>query len=291
MLRARLLAPVCLIGLLIATLAPSAGAATRTPALRAPVETVVPLTSGGLQRNYLLVRPDGPTANLPLLVFLHGISTTPRGELQRDAGLLTLVEEGKLLLAYPAGYHGSWDTNDNCCGFAYTRHVDDVAFVHAVIADVIATKHTKASRTYLAGYSNGGKLAMTIACTSPKGIAAFAEYGANPEPCATRVRAPYFLGSGGRDTTEPIHGKLVDRKGPHFALLSGLHAILTRDGCHGAGIVTTVSSAVLTNWTGCAKGNVDYVEWKTATHELPRPPLVPTSASVGTLMWSFLSAH
>lgn len=271
--------------------AKAAAGAPVTSTLRAPVETNVTLFSGGLRRTYLLVAPDGPTTGLPLVVFLHGISATPRVELKRDVGLSTLVGEGKFVLVYPAGYHGSWNTGDHCCSTAYAAHVDDVAFVRAVVENVSATEHTKTSRTYLAGYSNGGKLAMTIACTSPRGFAAFAEYGANPGPCPTRVRAPFLLGVGGRDTTEPFGGRNADVKGPHYSLTSGLHAILTRDGCHGSGTVSSASSASLRQWDGCAKGAVDYVVWTSATHEIPRPPLVPTSASFGQLMWNFFSTH
>lgn len=266
----------------------SAGARPATPA-PPPVKTLVNLTVGGRQRSYLLVAPAGATVGLPVLIFLHGVTTTPGQELDRD-GYFPLVEERQAVLVYPTGYRGSWNAGDGCCGAALTDHFDDVSFIAAVAANVTKTEHTDAKRVYLAGFSNGAKLVWKVACDAPAGFAAFVEFGGNPAPCAARGRAPFFIGVGGKDRTEPITGKIGDERGPHPAIGPELAKIVTRNGCPGSGSSTTLGTAIVRSWTGCTHGSVSYVTWSTADHHWPRPPLVPPQGSAATLTWAFLQS-
>lgn len=263
-----------------------------TPALPNPpaIQKTISLTVDGMQRSYLLVTPAGATVGLPVLIFLHGVTTTPGEELDRD-GFEPLAQNRQAVLVYPGGYRGSWNAGDDCCGAALLDNVNDVDFLKAVAADVTKGEHTDAKRVYLGGFSNGAKLVWKIACDAPVQFAAFAEFGGNPGACANRGVAPFFVGVGGKDGTEPIVGKPADTRGPHPAIKPELTTILAKNGCAGSSKTSKVDTAVITAYASCAKAPVTYVDWLTEDHHWPRPPIVTAQGSAATLIWEFFSAQ
>ncbi len=172
-------------GVSVAPVSPSTTTApTVVAATPQPVTTTVTMREGGMIRSYVLVRPSKSNgAMLPVLVVLHGRDASPQAEEQRT-GFVPVV--GQAILVYPAGYDESWNAG-TCCGGAQTAGVDDVGFITAVVHQVLTSQSdADASRVYLAGYSNGGKMALRMACTSSKLFAGIAAYGAvSALPCAT----------------------------------------------------------------------------------------------------------
>lgn len=64
------------------------------------------------------------------------------------------------IVVYPAGYDRSWDAG-YCCGPAQRLGVDDLAFFEAMIHAVFNSEPgTSARQMYLAGFSNGGRMAF-----------------------------------------------------------------------------------------------------------------------------------
>ncbi|MGH7686798.1 MAG: alpha/beta hydrolase family esterase [Candidatus Dormibacteria bacterium] len=122
------------------------------------------MAAGGLQRAWWLARPDKPLrAELPLALVLHGRGATPLDEAQRT-GLLPQVAAGRLIAAYPEGYAASWDAG-TCCGDAYTAHVDDVTFLSALLHRLQALPDVLPDEVAVIGFSNGGKMALRLACS------------------------------------------------------------------------------------------------------------------------------
>jgi polyhydroxybutyrate depolymerase len=138
-----------------------------------------PLSWGGLHRYYLVARPESVPAGarLPVLVVLHGHGMIP-ASIERLTHFLQTA--GDAVVVYPAGYYSSWDAG-YCCGVAARAGTDDVGFLEAVIRQVLRSQPgTSAHHVFLAGYSNGGRMAYRMACQDQGAFAAVAAVEAVP---------------------------------------------------------------------------------------------------------------
>lgn len=121
------------------------------------------LVPGQGVRRYAVYLPAG-TGVRPLIMAMHGGGGTAR--IQASTTLLArLGAQQGVLIAFIEGSGAIQTFNaGNCCGSAQTQNVDDIAFVAAVLADVVATYSVDASRVYATGFSNGGMMSHRIAC-------------------------------------------------------------------------------------------------------------------------------
>lgn len=281
---------------------PGTGAATANPQPTLAPGTIATLSSievGGTRRFYLVVAPMRQRVDLPLLVVLHGRSITVQDEAIRT-GFLPLAQSGAAVLVYPVGVEQSWNAGQGCCGGAAAIGVDDPAFIHDLATDASRQLRIDPSRTYLVGYSNGGKLAFQLVCDYPSAFTAFATYGAVPlASCASRMAPPLSaLISGG--TADP-ELDAPDAPPPAAHAVAETAAIWrTRNGCAPSATVRHVSMVTVTSWTNCRAGTaVESVLYSGLTHYWPTatPGPVTFSTTVGaqaaaaTLMWDFLSRH
>jgi polyhydroxybutyrate depolymerase len=252
----------------------------------------VRLSSDGRSRTAIVLDTDQPTDRhsagpVPLVVVLHGRNSTPAEELVRT-GLADLAANGSAVLAYPAGIGQSWNATTGCCATAAKQHVNDVGFLRALLTAIDKHLPVDPSRTYLVGYSNGGRLALTAACAVP-GIAGVATYGtAEPARCATgRTLPPVFIGYGSADPhTAPGHV-------PGHGITAPATAADWRsvEGCTDASSRSTVGPATLTEWTSCRDhGRVALARWDGLTHRWPGAGVVPADATGAALMWRFLTS-
>jgi polyhydroxybutyrate depolymerase len=136
-----------------------------------PSPAATPSTTPSLiaARPYGLLVPASYRAStpMPLVVVLHGYGSNGR-EQANYFGLLADAEEHGYLLAYPDGLvdpRGSrfWNATDACCNF-YGAGVDDVAYLGAVLDDVLARYTVDSRRVFVVGHSNGGFMAHRLAC-------------------------------------------------------------------------------------------------------------------------------
>jgi polyhydroxybutyrate depolymerase len=124
-------------------------------------------------RVYELQAPKDASADapLPLLITLHGYAAS--GWAQNVVFPFTEVVDAKgFVLARPNGTLNSlgkrfWNATDYCCDFDRTE-VDDVAFVRALVDDVRARRAL--GRVYVVGHSNGGFMALRLACDAGDAI-------------------------------------------------------------------------------------------------------------------------
>jgi polyhydroxybutyrate depolymerase len=132
------------------------------------------LPFGGLQRSFLVhVPPQATAAPLAVVVNFHGGGSNAaqqRGYSGMDAaadrhGFVAVYPDGtgvrpgqRLLLTFNAGL---------CCPPATLRNVDDVGFVHAIIAWLGDRLPVDPRRIYATGMSNGGMMAHRMAAESP----------------------------------------------------------------------------------------------------------------------------
>lgn len=241
-------------GSIAAATSTAAPSPTSTPAPTAAATVTVSQTTrsidvNGSTRQYLQISPNGATSpSVPIVVVLGGIQASVQLELSRD-DLLPLAQEGSIELVYPVGFDESWNAG-GCCGDAAAEGVDDTTFIEDLVA-TLDPGHM--APVFLVGYSNGGRLAYTLACADPALVDAFAVVKAVPvTPCASQApvtilqiaatddwEVPYQPGDSG-DVSPPVTQQV--------ALLQ------QSNGCGAASTTTVTGSLTDVTWTACAQG-------------------------------------
>jgi polyhydroxybutyrate depolymerase len=191
--------------LLAAVLAPPASAGNG-------ISLTLATPYGGQVRTFnLYVAPRVPAqVPVPLLIVLHGLYLDP-ATTEASSGLDAVADSQDVALVYPAGVGGSWDAGA-CCGEAHAQRVDDVGFLAALVGLVGRIRPIDLNRVYLAGFSNGGMMALKAACDRPDVFAAAVAVASTLQtPCLGRHPVNALLLNGERDTTIPYDGERYSR--------------------------------------------------------------------------------
>jgi polyhydroxybutyrate depolymerase len=167
--------------LIALALGPGCAAVGSTPvALESGLhERTLPIRIGFVRRSYVIYLPahyDG-SRPLPLVVSVHGAFSTAELH-QKRTGFNAVADEVGFAVAYPRGM-GLFDrlrhwNSGHCCGPARFTLLDDVAYLDAVIDDVMDRVRIDPSRVYMAGYSNGGMMTHRFAAERSRRLAAAA---------------------------------------------------------------------------------------------------------------------
>ncbi len=245
----------------------------------------------GSTRVYQSVVPAQLDGRAPLLVVLHGRNQS-LPTVVSQTGFLGLARSRRVVLAFPVGEDRSWNAGHGCCGLAGSQGLPDLTFVAAVVADAVRTLPVDATRIYLVGYSNGGKLAYSEACAHPALFAAVATYGAVPlVPCDVNAPPlPFLLAAGTADRIVPSAG--APRGHPVLpSVQEALRWLRSRDRCADDPLArpSVLGRVLVTRWTRCrAGGEVESVLYRGRGHLWPSSQAVGKAAAASTLMWSFL---
>lgn len=270
--------------------APSLASGPVKPHAVTYTNTTVDMTYQGVARSYLMVRPSTVSkVKLPVIVVLHGRDVTPAYEAERTDFTSVVTPS---ILVYPTGQGESWNAG-NCCAAAQVAHLDDASFVRAVIAKVKATQADAApGKVFLAGYSNGGKLALTLACQDPGDFQAIAVFGATEAATCPNRQPVNLLELGGTaDTQVPASNAapLPEADGyqpPSF--LQEIQMYRDADGCSDQAIVTTVGAVTLTSWVHCNGARVGEGVITGQNHDWPVGS--GTTPSAEGVMWAWFKA-
>lgn len=142
-----------------------------------PGSRLFSLSVDGREREYLLHLPpnivhEGP---LPLVVVFHGYAGSARS-MERGTGMSDKADREGFIAVYPqaTGFiRTTWNAGF-CCGDAYLQGVDDLKFFKELIETLRTNLNIDIARIYVAGFSNGGMMAYSIATQMPDIIAAIA---------------------------------------------------------------------------------------------------------------------
>jgi polyhydroxybutyrate depolymerase len=226
------------------------------------------LSFDGLDRTFRVHVPDAiaPASGYPALIVLHGGTGNGR-QIERSSGFSELADQFGFVAVYPDGtgpvdMRYTWNA-DNCCGFAYRQHVDDVGFISALIDELIANDDVDPSRVYVTGFSNGAMMTFRLACELSDRIAAAAPYAGalNTDSCAATNPVPILIINGDADQNVPVAGGTSDERGSAsqaeridnptaFAVQTWVQI----DACAGAPVSTNDTEALVTTYSGCAGG-------------------------------------
>lgn len=134
----------------------------------------------GRRRSYLVHIPEAYDGRrkLPLVIVLHGgggncksaAKMTRFSEKADREGFIVVYPNGTGLLA---DRFLTWDAGD-CCGYAKSNQVDDVAFVRALIDRLSSELSVDPTKVYVAGFSNGAMMAYQVGCQLADRVAAIA---------------------------------------------------------------------------------------------------------------------
>ena len=167
-------------------------------------------TADGRTRQYILHIPpaygDG-SQRLPLVVNLHGFALTD--DLYFDyTDLHAKADEAGFILLTPEG--ASTETTEqhhwNTSGATATEP-DDTAFLNALLDHAESSLCVDSDRVYFAGYSNGARMSVQLACNLADRIAAIALVaGVAPPACSSAPPMPLIAFHGTEDGLIPIDG-------------------------------------------------------------------------------------
>ena len=233
----------------------------------------------GLERTYLTVAPRTLTGRVPVLVLMHGVAMDAAGILDMT-GLD--ARTGPAVIVAPEGWHRSWNAG-GCCGAAFRAGIDDVSFIRATLAQVLAADPAAdPARVYAVGFSNGGRMAYRLACDLPGTFSGFVAAEAVPvdgcpalHPLDIMIVAQQDDPLLSVDAEEPP--KWVDGS-PEPTVDATVAREKALDGCTGDPTVTYAGVAEIHRWACAAGTRLTYVWYPGGTHSWR----APSGATPGT---------
>lgn len=216
-----------------------AAAAGLAPAALGASPQALTLAHGGVERSYLRYVPDrvsGSASKAPLVLVLHGGRGRARG-MVLYSGFNRLADRHGFVVAYPQGLDRRWSD-----GRAVNGATDDIGFLLKVVDASVAAGRVDPARVFVAGISNGGFMALRLACDATARFAGVAAVTAQlTEYLSTRCRPsrpiPVLLLNGTDDPLVPYKGGVVaPRFGGRGAVISTdatLGFWAWRNGCSG----------------------------------------------------------
>jgi polyhydroxybutyrate depolymerase len=148
-----------------------------------PVERT--LDAGGRERSLILYVPATLPPGAPLVIMLHGSTQTAASFRQSTgASFDALADRQGFVVAYLDGYKNNWDDCRKAASYpARADHIDDEAFVAAVVALLAKERGIDPKRVFAVGHSNGAQMAYRLALERPDLVAGIAAVSAGlPTP-------------------------------------------------------------------------------------------------------------
>ena len=252
--------------------------------------------------------PDAAGRQLPLVLALHGTGGTGR-LMATLSGLSRLADREGFRVAYPQA-QGEPGTEDPARGAAWNAgpgfgcplhaEADDVGFLQAVVERVERHGPVDPRRIYVAGFSNGARMATRLALEASSWVAAIAAVAGSPVAGPAPVRpVPTLAFHGTEDRHIPYLGGLGSQ-GRRLAAPPALEALAqwaVLMGCGEGPERTWRGPHALDRWRG---GEVDVGLWTVAGmgHAWPGGRAYAPGADApapdlpaAELIWAFFEAH
>jgi len=234
-----------------------------TSAVQAETSTLG-INVSGVDRTYRLYVPAAVRTPGAVVIALHGNMGTAE-RLEKSMAWGKVAEREGFAVVYPQGIDNAW--NDGRPAYRKlnkrARPGDDVPFLNALADKLIADKIAQPGRIYLMGVSNGGFMAMRMACEASAKFAGFAPVIASaPVEYETGCRwpdaFPILVMGGTADTFIQWQGNSALGILP-LPKLAGL--VAAANGCN-AFVTDTLpdfvpddgSTVTATSWRGCKTG-------------------------------------
>lgn len=269
---------------------------------------VMTLDWRGTRRQALVHDPPGAVgACLPLVVALHGTGGTAR-LMAVLSGFNRLANEQGFRVVYPQAL-GETGTEDPGVGAAWNAgpgtgcplhpEADDVGFLSAVVGHLVDSHQADPQQCYVAGFSNGARMAYRLALEAPWVSAAAMVAGAPVWGAAPARPVPTLAFHGTEDRHIPYEGGVgsMGRRLPVLPAPDALARWAALMGCGRAEPEERIDPHTLRTWSsqGCTVGLWTVAgmghAWPGGRRYAPDadPPSPDLSAS--HLIWAFFDAH
>jgi len=130
---------------------------------------------GELHRSFRVYVPDRLAASPGLVIALHGsIGDASQARFAVGTELERLADAQNYVVAYPNGLGGWNGCRRGSLNPASVNGVDDVAFMEALVNDLVAAYGVDRRKLFALGYSGGGHLVYRLALERPHLMAAHA---------------------------------------------------------------------------------------------------------------------
>jgi poly(3-hydroxybutyrate) depolymerase len=130
----------------------------------------------GPPRTYRIYVPQSytPDEAMPLVVMLHGAGGTGLN-MSYMTGMSSIADEENFIVAYPDGIALNWDFSPSPTQIGGSV---DAEYLKKMVDDIAVDLNIDKQRVYAAGYSNGGHMALLLACQAQDTFAAIASASA-----------------------------------------------------------------------------------------------------------------
>jgi poly(3-hydroxybutyrate) depolymerase len=253
--------------------------------------TIATPYAGQVRTVNVYVAPRVPVRTpVPLLIVLHGLYLDP-ATAEASSGLDAVADTRDVALAYPAGFDGSWNAG-TCCGDSHAQKIDDVGFLIHVVHLVQQLRPIDLDRVYVAGFSNGGMMALRAVCERPDVFAAAVSVaGSLQTPCVGRRPVSAMIIHGQRDTTVPYKGQRYSEflGVPLTSAPDSAARLAARSSCV-ANRLTAAKRYSRKQFAGCAeRTSVQLLTVPAMGHRWP--DVQHDGVDGGALTWAFLQAQ
>jgi len=129
----------------------------------------------GMEREYLYYAPSDLAEDAPLVVVLHGFTSSAEN-IMSYTGFNNLADENNFAVVYP---QGTTDEKSNTfwnVGYEFHAEVktNDLDFIAKLVAFLQTAHSLSEENTFATGMSNGGEMCYLLACSFPELFAAVA---------------------------------------------------------------------------------------------------------------------
>ena len=182
----------------------------QVPTLSSAIQRAT-LHVGDRDRTYLAYAPAQLSKGAPLVIVLHG--SFMDGEMMRKWTGYEFdqwADRKGFVVVYPDGFKHNWNDCQKEATFpAKLENIDDMGFIHVLIARMAQEHGIDTKHVFVLGYSNGAQMAFRLAIETPDEVAALGANLPTPDtsPCAQRGRtARVMLANGTLDPINPYEG-------------------------------------------------------------------------------------
>ena len=182
----------------------------------------------GLERSFLIYVPKNIKENAPLVVAIHGYTSSAK-TLMGYSGINQVADKVGFLVAYPQGTKDSRDNNFFNVGYEFhsDSKVNDVNFIREIVLNLTKDYKLNSKRVFATGMSNGGDMSYLLACTSSDLFTAVAPVAGvmmkdTLENCNPGKKIPIFEIHGTKDSISKFEGDMnnKDKWGAYYDLPS-----------------------------------------------------------------------
>lgn len=207
------------------------------------IDRRITVSVDGIDRAFQLLVPAGTAAPAPLVIVFHGF--TSNAEAVREAsGFDDVARAHGFAVAYPQGLGvlPGWRATAG-------QGDEDLRFVEALIAAAADEFDLDEQAVFVAGFSNGGAMAVRVGCELPglvAGVGAVAAAVAEPA-CLPHQPMPLLVFHGTGDRIVPYEGV----PGVMAPVEGWVGRWAASAGCESAATRTVAADVAETTWTGC----------------------------------------